>query len=250
MKYLGKRKPTTWKPRSNPLTMMRAKARTSAFRMTPRAPLSTRGWRPFINTNHELKVQDLASATYQVNTTGSITLLAVPIVGADYNARIGRKVTLKSLFIRGRIGLENIAQLQQGTATSGQQARLMIVVDNQPNGAAPAITDILNTAEPSSHLNLNNRDRFRILVDREFSFDPFFYSTVATQSFCMMNRTIYNIKLYKRLNQEMIFNAVNGGTIADIASGALYMVWIGSVAAGTNTDANAIVSTRVRYADS
>ncbi|AIF34805.1 capsid protein [Sewage-associated circular DNA virus-14] len=248
MKYLGKRKPTTWKPRSNPLTMMRAKARTSAFRMTPRAPLSTRGWRPFISTNHELKVQDLASATYQVNTTGSITLLAVPITGADYNARIGRKVTLKSCFIRGYLRIE------PGAATVGvaqaQQCRFMLVLDLQPNGAVFAITDLLNTADPTSQLNLNNRDRFRVLQDQEIAFDHFNYVTTATQTSEAFGRTIQSFKKYKRLNCEMIFNAVNGGTIADIASGALYMVWIGSNAAGANTDANAVLSTRVRYSDS
>ena len=249
MKFLGKRKPTTWKPRSNPMTMMRAKARASGFRMTPRAPLSTRGWRPFVTTNHELKVQDLAPATYQVNTTGSITLLAVPIVGADYNARVGRKIVLKSLYIRGRVYLEWDTTLAV-VSCLGQQARMIIVVDNQPNGAAPAITDILNTAEPSSQLNLNNRDRFRILCDKEYFFDPVALSTTANQSVAAMNRTGYNIKVYKRLNQEMIFNSVNGGTVADIASGALYMVWLGSIAAGTNVDTNAFVSTRVRYADS
>ena len=233
------------------MTMMRAKARASGFRMTPRAPLSTRGWRPFVTTNHELKVQDLAPATYQVNTTASITLLAVPIVGADYNARVGRKIILKSLYIRGRLQLEQSGVNPAGGAVSlAQQARLMIVYDLQPNGTAPAITDILVTAEPASHLNLNNRDRFRILCDKEFVFDPMFSQNTATQAFALMNRTIYNVKLYKKLRHEMIFNAVNGGTVADIASGALYMVWIGSVAAGTNVDTNAFVSTRVRYADS
>lgn len=250
MKYLGKRKPTTWKPRSNPLTMMRAKARTSAFRFgPPRAPLSTRGWRPFINTNHELKVQDLATATYQVNTTGSITLLAVPVTGADYNARIGRKITLKSLFIRGRIQLEVDATLAAVSVT-GQQARCIVVYDLQPNGAAPAITDILNTADPASHLNLNNRDRFRVIADKEYTFDPYSSVTTANQAQLCFGRTIYNMKLYKRLNLDMIFNAVNGGTVADIASGALYMVWLGSAPSASNGDVNAIVSTRVRYADS
>lgn len=217
--------------------------------MPLRAPLSTRGWRPFINTNHELKVQDLATATYQVNTSGSITLLAIPTVGADYNARIGRKITLKSLFIRGRLVLETAIALT-GTLSIAQQGRLIICYDLQPNGAAPAITDILITADPASHLNLNNRDRFRILCDKEYVFDPSFYQNTATQAYSFMGRTIYNVKIFKRLNLDMIFNAVNGGTVADISSGALYMVWIGSAAAGTNSDTNAIVSTRVRYADS
>ena len=194
-------------------------------------------------------MQDLATATYQVNTTGSITLLAVPVTGADYNARIGRKITLKSLFIRGRIQLEVDATLAAVSVT-GQQARCIVVYDLQPNGAAPAITDILNTADPASHLNLNNRDRFRVIADKEYTFDPYSSVTTANQAQLCFGRTIYNMKLYKRLNLDMIFNAVNGGTVADIASGALYMVWLGSAPSASNGDVNAIVSTRVRYADS
>lgn len=215
-----------------------------------RAPMSTRGWRPFtrVMANAELKVQDLAVATYQVNTSGSITLLAIPVTGADFNARIGRKIKLRSLYIKGRIQLEVDATLAAVSVT-GQQARCMIVYDLQPNGAAPSITDILNTADPASHLNLNNRDRFRILVDKEYTFDPYSSVQTATQAQLCFGRTIYNMKLYKKLNLDMVFNAVNGGTVADIASGALYMVWIGSATASTNGDVNAIVSTRVRYSD-
>lgn len=214
------------------------------------APLSTRGWRPFsrVMSNTELKVQDLAQATYQVNTTGSITLLAVPITGADFNARIGRKIKLKSLFIRGRIRLECTSSPDTAVAVAAQQGRLMIVYDLQPNGVIAGITDILNTAEPASHLNLNNRDRFRILYDREFVFDPYVVDKTATASYSNAGRSIHNVKLYKKLNYDMIFNSVNGGTIADIASGALLMVWVGSAIAGT-TDCLFIGGTRVRYAD-
>jgi len=211
--------------------------------------MSTRGWKPFnrVGVNTELKVQDLATATYQINTTGSLTLLAVPIVGADYNARIGRKIRLQSVFIRGYVRTESGPSAV--TSAIAQQCRFMLVYDLQPNGAAMTITDLLNTADPSSQLNLNNRDRFRIIADQEFVFDHYNYVTTATQTSQAFGRTIQNFKKYKKLNLEMIFNAVNGGTIADIASGALYMVWIGSNAAGSNTDANAVVSTRVRYSD-
>lgn len=247
MKYLGKRKPTTWKPRSNVAAMKRAKTLTSGFRMSPRAPLSTRGWRPFTVGNTELKLFDTAPAVYQVNTTGSITLLAVPVTGADYNARIGRKIMLKSIYCRGYGYQETVAS---GISPIPNQARFMLVADMQPNGAVPSITDILNTADSISQLNLNNRDRFRILADKTFVLGPVAYVSTATQSAAIAGAPgPFQVKLYKRLNLEMIFNSVNGGTIADIASGALYAVWIGSRAAGA-TDANYYGSYRVRYADS
>ena len=44
---------------------------------------------------------DLAYASYPCNTTGSITLIATIAQGASVNQRVGKKVNLKSLQIRG-----------------------------------------------------------------------------------------------------------------------------------------------------
>lgn len=195
----------------------------------------------------EKKVADITPAAYQVNTTGSITLLAVPTLGSDYTNRVGRKIRITSAYIKGYVYTEASTQSAAVNSTS-QAARMMLVCDLQPNGSAPAITDILTTADPSSHLNLNNRDRFLILKDKNFVFDPLYLSTTATQSYATASNQIKFLKVYKKLNMETIFNATNGGSIADITSGALYMVWIGSRAAGA-ADVNAVIATRVRYYD-
>lgn len=213
---------------------------------------ATRGFRPnFGNYNknysryiHERKVSDIDTAVYQVNTTGTFTLLHNPPLGTDFTARIGRKTVVRSVYIRGTVQLENAAQLT-AQQIPAQQSRMILLVDLQPNGATPIVTDLLKTATPSSQLNLNNRDRFRIIKDKTFVFD----SMILTDVLSAWNRNIYNLKCYKKMKLEVIFNGTNGGNIADINSGALYMFWIGSAAAGTNTDSNAIVSTRVRFDD-
>lgn len=199
----------------------------------------------------EKKVNDLVTATYQVNTTGSITLLANPTLGSDFNNRIGRKVVLKSVYVRGQVKLDwaGAGGLPATAGISAQMGRFILVTDMQPNGAAPAITDLLVEATAESQLNLNNRDRFRIHCDKTYVFDPVINVQTATQAQLCYNRTIYPLKKYKKIDQEMIFNATNGGTVADISSGALYMVWIGTTASGVG-DVNAVVSTRVRYVDS
>lgn len=219
-------------------TLPRGPARTYAGSMVP---LRSGGYVP---NAVERKVNDINSTLYQVNTTGSVTLLCCPSLGSDMNNRIGRKIMLKSCYIRGRVYLESITAAQNNP----QQARMMIVYDQQPNGVAPAITDLLVESLPTSQLNLNNRDRFKILCDKEYVFDWSIYSNTATQAVATAGRCIHLVKKYKKLNLETIFNAVNGGSIADIASGALFMVWIGSVVTGS-TDCNAYVSTRVRYSD-
>lgn len=213
-------------------------------------PLATRGFgsQNFV-ANRERKFFDINTATYQVNTTGSFTLLHIPTLGSDFTNRIGRKTMLKSLYIRGYLNLEAAANPSTPVAVAAQQLRLIIFCDNQPNGAAPAVTDLLKEALPSSQLNANNRDRFKIIKDKTYVFDPFLVSTTASQAIATNSRTIADIKIYKKLAVETIFNGTNGGTIGDINSGAVYMFWIGSFAAGAG-DSNAIVSTRVRFDDS
>lgn len=207
-------------------------------------PLRTGGYTP---NRTERKVNDINAAVYQVNTTGSLTLLANPALGSDFNNRIGRKITLSSFYIRGYIQSQKAGAPASSTPTPTQQARLIVFCDLQPNGAVPAVADLLVESNSMSQLNLNNRDRFKIYYDKEFIFDPFIYNTTATQAVASASRQAYNVKRFKRIKLETVFQA-NGGTIADISSGALYMLWIGSTATGVD-DINAVVSTRVRYLD-
>lgn len=218
-------------------------------RVSGRRPLglaATRGFRPVgLRTRGERKVIDTVSADYQVNTTGSITLLNGVTLGTDYDERIGRKIVVKSCYIRGWIAPQLAATIGAAALTPSQQWRMILLVDNQPNGAPPAITDILVSADPSSQLNLNNRDRFKVLVDKVFVSGPLLYG--AAQPFLVDNST-KSVTCYKRLDLETIYNAGNAGTIGDINSGALYMVWIGSNAAG-NDDGQARLSARLRFVD-
>lgn len=246
--YGSTRKPLSLKQSSVLAAQQRAKY-NKVLASLGRAPLANRGFSSMsIPQNRERKFFDILTATYQANTTGSFTLLHIPQLGSDFNNRIGRKTHIRSIYIRGRILIEP-ANAVPATTAGNQQARLIVFIDLQPNGAAPAVTDLLNEAVPSSHLNPNNRDRFKVIKDKTFVFEPFTFSTTATQSVAAWNRTIHDIKIYKKCNIETIFNATNGGTIGDINSGAVYMFWIGSTVAGA-LDANAILSARVRFDDS
>lgn len=234
-----------------PAGRMRKKQRTAGVFKAPRraysgsmVPLRTGGYRP---NSVERKVADLVTATYQVNTSGSFTLLANPTLGSDFTNRIGRKIVLKSFYIRGYIAQEK-ALAEAPAGAPAQYGRMIVFCDLQPNGAAPAVTDLLVEAKPQSQLNLNNRDRFVILTDKNYVLDPWFLSTTATQSYASCSNNIKLVKKYKKISVETIYNATNGGTIADINSGALYMFWIGDQN-GVADDLNAIVSTRVRYID-
>lgn len=199
----------------------------------------------------ERKVSDTVIATYQVNTTGSITLLHVPTLGTDFTNRIGRKTAAKSIYVRGFVRTEASGTAGTQISTVPQQCRMILFADLQPSPAtAIAVTDLLVSAHPAEQLNLNNRDRFRILADKMYVLDPYVNVTTATQAQASLVNQIRTVKVFKKINIETIFNGTNGGTFADITSGAIYMLWIGNVAAGANTDANAILTVRVRFIDS
>lgn len=186
----------------------------------------------------ELKYSDIATNTVAVNIAGSITLLHVPILGSDFNARIGRKTTAKSLFIRGIWASDVLGSVNT------QLLRMIVFEDKQPTPAtAVTVLDVLATAAPTSHLNPNNRDRFKVLCDQEFALGP---QNVVTPAFSSPAAEAW--KIYKKIKIESIFNATNGGTFADITSGAIYVMFIGSLAAG-NGDGTATWSSRVRYSD-
>lgn len=212
-----------------------------------RVPLASRGYR----TNRvEKKVFDVVSTTYQGNTTGSIVTIFLPTLGTDMNNRVGRKCTVTSLQVRGTV-FQRLADTNANGNSACGVVRVMYLVDCQPNGALPAITDVLATATPHSPMNLNNRDRFKVIFDKITSLDNYVRSTaVAGQEYIAVGRVNQHFKKYKRMNQEVIFTAVNGGTIADIASGSILQLVIGN----QPTDAasgpqQATTYTRVRFTD-
>lgn len=198
----------------------------------------------------ELKTIDLAATATSVDTTGAFVLLNGCIQGTDITERVGRKINVKSVFIRGRVepAQAQIPAAAGGAETLGQLWRMIVFVDMQPNGAAPAVTDLLNTAAAHSQLNLNNRDRFRILKDKQFACPNSFKAFTAAGSAAGNLGGSFGYKVFRKLDLETIYNAGNAGTIADMTSGALYVFWIGTVAAGV-VDGLATYTARVRFSD-
>lgn len=176
---------------------------------------------------------DLASADYALNNTGSIVLIATIPQGASTNERVGKKIMLKSLQCRGNVH-------NDGTATVNEVAYL-IVYDNRPTGTLPAITDVLNTANSRSFNNDVNSGRFKILkrVDTVLAGSAASGSTQGTQK---------NADFFLKINRQCVFAAAGTGAIGDISLGALYLITVGDVAAGT-ADATATMGFRTRYID-
>lgn len=127
--------------------------------------------------------------------------------GPTFYQRIGNKIHMRSLSIT----------FTPAVATSNGviNLRYMVVYDKQPNGAFPALTDVLQINDAGnvvfhSSMNITNRSRFSILRDKLMTF-----STIERSSAI--------VKDYIKLNHDTEFKA-NGGTIGDIATGALFFI--------------------------
>lgn len=181
----------------------------------------------------EKKYIDTAPAVYAADVTGSITLISGVATGTDYTNRIGRKILVNSIYVRGVV-------FTVGSNTNNSLARLMLVYDKQPTGALPVMTDILNSSTSVDQLNPNNRDRFAIIMDKQFGLGANVNAVYANTP------NIFPIKKFKKCNLEIVFDGTTSG-IASISTGAIYGVVIGNQTATTGPDFD--ISYRIRFTD-
>lgn len=177
--------------------------------------------RTSVRRGTERKFVDVTSA-YSTTTAGQIVLVNGIATGTDFTNRVGREITIKSLY--GRCTFADATQINM--------VRLMYVYDKQTNGVLPAITDILSNASVYSPNNLNNRDRFVTLYDKVMVTSP-------------QGPEVVFDSVYRPMSTPTVYSGT-AATIDTIATGAIYQIFI-PVA---NIPANAFVSyTRIRFSD-
>lgn len=194
-----------------------------------RNPVRMRGSSPA-----ELKWIDVNSTSAFAATTGvaALTLLNGCSLGSDATNRVGRKIQMKSIQMR----MSCLATTANAARFAG---RVMVVYDSQANAAAPTQADIFQAATSwHSPMNLNNRERFKVIFDKLFTVD----------SLTGSNTDPWICKKFKKLpNLETIFNSGNAGTIGDIQTGSMYLV---TLATGEATTTPGLVFySRIRFAD-
>jgi len=199
------------------------------------------GYRYGGGTRSELKYVDNLDNDELITHTGTVVPINLMAGGTAVNERVGRKVVLKACLVNFTV------KNAYGVNTDGFQGAIVkvsLVYDSQPNGAvAPAgYTDIYSTAHPTSPLNLNNRDRFKVLWSRYASIGSYLIGgsgTLATGAPLGVVRTCY-----KKMNLPVIFGGVGNG-ISDIQTGALLLCFTADLNGKSMCD----YYTRVRYSD-
>lgn len=185
--------------------------------------------------------------------------------GTDYYNRVGRDVTMKSLYFQGEFAINpSVAATTSGLAslvldnatttapspydTSFDYVRILIVYDLQTNGSFPPLSDVIYTnyisggvvaagvPDTLSFMNLNYRDRFKIVMDKRFPLTG-----------NMNNGAVY-IKKFKKLSTGVTYTSTStgesGSTIGSIATGALLMYVFSQYGISSG-----LVRTRVRFTD-
>lgn len=180
----------------------------------------------------EFKSVDTAPAL-NVTTTGAIQLLNGMAPGSGIDQHTGTEVTMRSI---------QCSYIAFSTAATGirQTHRLMLVYDRQCNATALTILQVLKLVTVVSEKVLENRRRFKILMDRTVDLQGDLAAGTGT--------SIVSGRFYRRLRHPITFNAGAAGTIADITTGSLYFIVIGTEPAGV-TAGTVKFDSRIRYTD-
>jgi len=177
-----------------------------------------------IQRSTELKHIDIFLSAQAVSTTALFTLLNPIGVGDGASARTGNDVQATSIQFRSRFS-KNV--------TAGDAApiiRHMIIWDRQPNGAVPAIADVLDnstiTSLTEAPYNENNQKRFKILYDNRFTLvvGSSVGDELSNQKLFQMKRSLSRIVKYDDAAAD----------ITDLVSNSLLSVLISTTASGSN----------------
>jgi len=176
-----------------------------------------------------------AAGTITENAVAPILSLVTTTQGAGAGNRIGRRILVKSIFIRGRVACA-------GNMTGVGFFRMIIVQDKDPNGAgAPAPNAILDNDIITSMQNLGNSKRFKILAE---------ITTPNGTSLSVDTDEGFLIERYIKTNIVVGYsNSAAAGTAADILSNAIWcLFYLGGGTTGSNPP-NFNGSARVRFVD-
>ena len=172
-----------------------------------------------------------------LNTTADIRLMNGLGVGTSDFQRSGQRIEMKSLRVTGQCQL-----LSSFTGTAAQSyGRLMVVYDRQPTGTLPNISDILadqdtagtSTTNAFSGMNLQNRDRFAMLVDKRFEIPQVQVTAgVVTAGTAYPSApcpdagvlTFDEFRILKSLEARYLNTSSSPPAIGDLTSGAVYMI--------------------------
>lgn len=169
-----------------------------------------------------------------IPSTGQLSLIPI---GTDVHSRIGDKVTITSIRVRGTANIDPATAADAGTV-----CQLYVILDRQPNGAAATYADIFTDTNIFNALrNIQHTDRFMTLGVITVTCKPQAGVSGA------YNNDIVPFDFYRKCKIPMQFSA-GTGAITSISSNNIFLVQ-GSEGYNDNTvHVNGVA--RLTYSDS
>jgi len=200
----------------------------------------------------------LTQAAPIITTTGTnanaLVLNCIQPGSGSWN-RIGRKVHLKSLRMKGSVAFTSTPSA--AGAENGNFVRIVVVWDQQPSGAAVPTWDTIfgitdQTGTESSTImsppRYDNMDRFTVLKD--FTVDYQMQPSTPVSTAAVVEYVPFDCFI-SLAGREVVFSGQsNPCTIADISTGALYVYFRAITADASQTaQVPATSVARLRYSD-
>jgi len=157
----------------------------------------------------------------EADPAGALSLNSIA-QGDGPTQRDGRRVILQKITVHGRIGFINVNVSQPGSAV----IRFMLVLDTQTNGQQLNAEDVLEVPttaiEPLAMHNLSWSQRFRVLWDRTWSFEPRGLAFInAVNQYTTNSKR--NFSFTKKLNLVVNYSGTTG-VIGSVTDNSLHVV--------------------------
>lgn len=170
-----------------------------------------------------------ATSPVSINSSGTVVCVNQMLTGTGVQQFTGNQVTIKSVAMRFEVDLPPAPASQ--VPTSG---RVMLIWDRQPNGTVASFTTIFSSASYLAFANVNTRERFVVLRNRQYSLSPNGTQTIFFEEYVPVNMTT---------------TFTNGQSSAGVPqTGALLLVYIGDQSTAANQP-TILGIVRVRYYD-
>lgn len=192
----------------------------------------------------EIKFYDFSKTATTLATTGTLTTASCHLIaqGVDESQRIGRKICLTKIMLRGYIKIPG----QTAIADAANRVRIIIFHDRQANKNATAINGsaLLQNDSIDDFRNLDNSKRFKFLVD-----DTILLNTMSGGGNGTADRFAevqQQFSYYKDLNVTVNFDSTLGAITELTENNIGIIVWCDAF---TTTAPQIIYKGRVRYTD-
>lgn len=193
----------------------------------------------------EVKTADYSQTALTLADVGNVTLLNGTIQGLDaINDRIGRKILVKRVTVRGTAG-NTLTSLTTSTGyeNAGNTIRFLIVFDKQTDGATPTYG-----TGTTGLMNINGNFNAPFAFRAQSTLDRFIVLADMTRQVSAGGPNSVFFELDAPCLLEVAYNSGNAGDVTDIVTGGIFLMVVDTNSTA-NLPGNYSYTSRVEFTD-